>query len=193
LTDSAAAKIAPMRDLGFIRACAGGLAAFFLIAPAESRAATATPNPSSPKTAAARPAPARTSINWRSINAGEAEAKKSGKPALYFFTAAWCGPCHLLEDQVFALPDVAAQVERDFVPVLVQDHARETGRNAPEMLALADRYGLRGFPTLVVSRPRLTANVTLEGWEGSGTAVEFLKTGKKRFLDVERKPGAVRK
>lgn len=133
-------------------------------------------------------APARTSINWRAIKAGEAEAKKSGKPALYFFTADWCGPCHLLEKQVFAVPDVAAQVEKDFVPIVVQDRMRETGRSAPEMLALANRYGLRGFPTLVVSRPHLAANVTLVGWEGRAAAVEFLKTGKKRFLDLEKKP-----
>ncbi len=127
-------------------------------------------------------------VKWRAITAGEAEAKKSGKPALYFFTAEWCGPCHLLEEQVFRVPEVAAQVEKDFVPIVVQDRMRETGKNAPEMLALADRYGLRGFPTLVVSRPNLAANVTLEGWEGRGTAIEFLKTGKTRFVELEKKP-----
>jgi thiol:disulfide interchange protein len=184
LTDSAAAKIATMVVLRFLRACAGGLVAVFLTAPAASRADTKAPN-----TAAAKAAPARTSVTWRVIAAGEAESKKSGKPALYFFTAAWCGPCHLLEEQVFAVPDVAAQVEKDFIPIVVQDRMRETGKNAPEMLALADRYDLRGFPTLVVSRPRLAANVTLVGWEGRGAAVEFLRTGKKLFLDVEKKPG----
>jgi len=183
LTDSAAAKIAPMGVLRFHRACAAGLVAVFLNGPAPSRAET-----TAPKTAA-KTAPARTSINWRAIVAGEAEAKKSGKPVLYFFTAAWCGPCHLLEDQVFAVPEVAAQVEKDFVPIVVPDLLRETGKNAPEMLALADRYGLRGFPTLVVSRPNLAANVTLEGWEGRRAAAEFLRSGKKRFLDVEVKPG----
>jgi thiol:disulfide interchange protein len=183
LTDSAAAKIAPMRVFRFHHACAAGLVAVFLAVPAVSRADT-----KAPKTAAAKVAPARRSINWRAIVAGEAESKKSGKPALYFFTATWCGPCHLLEDQVFAVPEVAAQVEKDFVPIVVQDRMRETGKNAPEMLALADRYGLRGFPTLVVSRPNLAANVTLEGWEGRGAAVEFLRSGKKRFLDVEKKP-----
>ena len=150
----------------------------------------AAPKAARPKTTGAKAAPARTSINWRAIKSGEAEARKRGKPALYFFTAEWCGPCHLLEEQVFAVPDVAAQVEKDFIPIVVQDRMRETGKNAPEMLALADRYDLRGFPTLVVSRPRLAANVMLVGWEGREAAIEFLKTGRKRFLDVERKPGA---
>jgi hypothetical protein len=90
---------------------------------------------------------------------------------------------------VFAIPEIAGQIERDFVPIVVQDRMRETGRNAPEMLALADRYGLRGFPTLVVSRPDLAANVTLEGWEGPQVAADFLKAGRKRFLFLERKEG----
>jgi thiol:disulfide interchange protein len=185
LTDSVAAKIDPMRVFRFLHVCAAGLVAVLVTAPAPLRADT-----KAPKTAAAKAAPARTSINWRAINAGEAEAKKKGKPALYFFTAEWCGPCRLLAEQVFAVPEVAAQVEKDFVPIAVQDRAREIGKNAPEMLALADRYGLRGFPTLVVSRPKLAANVTLEGWEGRGAAIEFLSSGKKRFLDLEKKTGA---
>lgn len=189
MTGSTAAKIAPMHVPYVLRVCAAGLVAALLSARASSRADTPAPKTAA-STAAAKAVPVRTAINWRAIAPGEAESKKSGKPALYYFTAAWCGPCHLLEEQVFAVPDVAALIERDFVPIVVQDRMRETGRNAPEMLALADRYGLRGFPTLVVSRPQLAANVTLEGWEGSGAAFEFLRTVRKRFLYVERKEGA---
>ena len=148
----------------------------------------AVPGPSRSDTSASKAAPGKESIKWRSIASGEAEAKKSGKPALYFFTAAWCGPCRLLEGQVFSVPEMASQIQKDFVPIAVEDRMRETGRNSPEMLALADRYRLRGFPTLVVSRPSLAANVTLEGWHGRGASLEFLKTAKKRFLDLEKKP-----
>jgi len=148
----------------------------------------AIPGPSRSDTSASKAASGKEPIKWRSIASGDAEAKKSGKPALYFFTAAWCAPCRLLEGQVFAVPVMAAQIERDFVPIQVADRMRETGRNSPQMLALADRYQLRGFPTLVVSRPGLAANLTLEGWQGRGAAFEFLKTAKKRFLDLEKKP-----
>ena len=125
-------------------------------------------------------------VRWRAIGAGEAEAKKTGKPVLYFFTADWCGPCHLLEQQVFSRKDVAAQIAKDYIPVVVQDRARETGRNAPEMLKLADRYGLRGFPTLVVSRPGLDRGVTMEGWDGPERAIEFLKIARQRLLAAEK-------
>jgi thiol:disulfide interchange protein len=147
----------------------------------------AVSGPSRATTKASKAVPGEVSIKWRAIAAGEAESKKSGKPALYFFTAAWCQPCHVLDGQVFAVPETAAQVERDYVPILVEDRMRETGKNAPEMLALADRYGLQGFPTLVVSRPGLAVNVALVGWEGREKAFDFLKTAKKRFLDIEKK------
>jgi thiol:disulfide interchange protein len=183
MMDSTAAKIESMHAFRFFPSFVATIVAVLLAVPGPSRADT-----KAPKTAAAKAAPAMTSINWRAIAAGEAESKKSGKPALYFFTAAWCGPCRLLEGQVFAVPEMAAQIQKDFVPIAVEDRMRETGRNSPEMLALANRYRLSGFPTLVVSRPGLAANVTLEGWQGRGASFEFLKTAKKRFLDLEKKP-----
>jgi thiol:disulfide interchange protein len=148
----------------------------------------AVPGPLRSDTNAAKAAHGKEPIKWRSIVTGDAEAKKSGKPALYFFTAAWCEPCRLLDGQVFSVPEMAAQIEKDFVPIEVADRMRETGTNSPDMLALADRYRLRGFPTLVVSRPGLATNLTLEGWMGRGAALEFLRTAKKRFLELEKKP-----
>ena len=125
-------------------------------------------------------------VKWRPVAAGEAEAKKTGKPVLYFFTAAWCGPCHLLEEQVFSRKDVADQIAKDFVPIVVRDRMRETGTNSPEMLALADRYGLRGFPTLIVSRPGFDKGITMEGWDGPAASIEFLKVARQRFLAAEK-------
>ncbi len=125
-------------------------------------------------------------VKWRTIAAGEAEARKTGKPVLYFFTAAWCGPCHLLEEQVFSRKDVADRIAKDFVPIVVRDRMRETGTNAPEMLALADRYGLRGFPTLIVSRPGFDKGIIMEGWDGPEAAIEYLKVARQRFLAAEK-------
>jgi thiol:disulfide interchange protein len=125
-------------------------------------------------------------VKWRPIVAGEAEAKKAGKLVLYFFTAEWCGPCHLLEEQVFSQKAVADQIARDYVPVIVRETARETGKNAPEMQKLADRYGLRGFPTLIVSRPGFDRGIVMEGWDGPEQAIAYLKSARQRFLTAEK-------
>ena len=178
-----AAKIESMHAFRFFPSFVGTIVAVLLAVPGPSRAATK----------ASKAVPGEASIKWRAIAAGEAEAKKSGKLALYFFTAAWCQPCHLLDGQVFAVPETAAQVERDYIPILVEDRMREIGRNTPEMLALASRYGLQGFPTLVVSRPGHAVNVALVGWEGREKAFNFLKIAKKRFLDLEKKRAEVKK
>jgi thiol:disulfide interchange protein len=183
MRDLTAAKIESMGAFRFFPSFAAAVVAVLLAVPGPSRAATK----------ASTAVPAEVSIKWRAIAAGEAEAKKSGKPALYFFTAAWCQPCHLLDGEVFAVPETAAQVERDYVPIRVEDRMRETGTNAPEMLALANRYGLQGFPTLVVSRPGLAVHVAFVGWEGKGKAFDFLKRAKTRFLDLEKRRAEVKK
>ena len=72
------------------------------------------------------------------------------------------------------------------MPVVVRDVERETGKNSPEMLRLADLYGLRGFPTLVVSRPGFDRRVAMEGWDGAERAIEFLKGARQRLLTAEK-------
>ncbi len=136
-----------------------GLVAVLLAVPASSRS----------DTNASKVAPAKEAIKWRSIVSGNAEAKKSGKPALYFFTAAWCHPCRLLEGQVFAVPETAAQIEKDFVPIEVEDRMRETGRNSPEMLALADRYRLAGVSDARRVAPGTRGERDARGLAGQGS------------------------
>ena len=73
------------------------------------------------------------------------------------------------------------------MPIVVADRMRETGKNAPEMLALADRYGLAGSrrsSSRVPASPRRDARGL---GRARDAAFEFLKTAQKRFLDLEKK------
>jgi thiol-disulfide isomerase/thioredoxin len=109
-------------------------------------------------------------IKWRSVAQGEKESRTSGKPILYFFTADWCGPC---------------LIRRNYVPVVVEDRSRVEGVESDDMLRLAKRFRVRGFPTLVVSRPDGKKGVTVEGFPGKETSMSFLADAGKRLKELE--------
>ena len=57
-------------------------------------------------------------INWRhNLDAAKIEASRTGKLVLLHFYTASCGPCKKLESDVFSQPQIAAAMEKEFVPV----------------------------------------------------------------------------
>ena len=87
------------------------------------------------------------------FEAAKAKAKAEGKPMLVDFTGSdWCGWCIRLDKEVFSKPafkDYAAEnlilVEIDF-PRRKEQSAELKAQNE----ALAEKYGIRGFPTILI-------------------------------------------
>ena len=113
-------------------------------------------------------------VRWEPREKARTLSQAAGRPILYDFTAAWCGPCKLL-DRDWNDADVAEKVNQSFVPARIVDRVREDGRNAPDVAEMLRRYEISGFPTLVAATPDGTLIAKLEGYRGRAALLQFLE------------------
>lgn len=82
-------------------------------------------------------------IAWRTdLRAAQAEAEQTGKLVLIHFYTDSCGPCRMLDKNVFSMPNVATALEANYVPVKL---------NANQAADISKAYGVSRVPTDVVT------------------------------------------
>ncbi len=102
-----------------------------------------------------RGAHAKEIIPWRDdLPAGLAEAKAGNRAVFAYFTAAWCGPCQGMKRGAWADEAVRARMVSRYVPVKIDVDAH------PD---LAQKFGVRAFPTFAVLSDDGTVLRTVEG------------------------------
>jgi len=85
-----------------------------------------------------------------------ARAGASKRPALLYFCAAWCGYCSKMNRQTLSRPEVQSHLAQHFVAV-------EYDVDTPLGRKVAQRYGARGYPTIVVVDATGRATQTIVG------------------------------
>ena len=94
----------------------------------------------------AGPSTSAMGVKWSGdLEAAKATAKASGKLLLVHFSTPSCGPCRVLDSQVFNQPTVAGPIHQKFVPVKI---------NADQSQALAQSFGITQVPTDVIVTPQ---------------------------------------
>ena len=83
----------------------------------------------------------------------QAQTRSEGKLLLIDFTGSdWCPPCMMLERQVFSQPEFAEYANQHLV-LLEVDFPRSKEQSAEQKAAnqkLAERFGIDGFPTVII-------------------------------------------
>lgn len=106
-------------------------------------------------------------VQWVPPELGLAEARTSGKPVLYNFTADWCPPCKSLDRAVFSDAKMAAQINAQYIPIRLVDRMREDGRNPELVEQLQRQYGVVAFPTVIVADAHGIVRARAEGFGGA--------------------------
>ena len=73
-----------------------------------------------------------------------ARARRENRPVLLDISAVWCHWCHRLDQDTYAVPDIAEYVEANFIPIRVDTDKR------PD---INRRYNLGGWPTTAFLAP----------------------------------------
>jgi protein disulfide-isomerase len=85
-------------------------------------------------------------VRWQwNLETAKLVAAQSNRLVLIHFWAEWCGPCQAMERAVFSRPEVAAALQRDYVPCRL---------NLDQFPSTANQYGVTKIPTDVIITPQ---------------------------------------
>lgn len=112
------------------------------------------------------------------------EAKLQEKLVFVDFWTDWCGPCLVMQKEVFPLPEVGEYFNQRFINVEI--NAEDESINGPE---LARRFGVSGYPTYVIldtgGNEIGRATNAMSGEQFIALASQMLGESESRFAELQ--------
>lgn len=95
---------------------------------------------------------------YAEFDAAAAAAKEQGKDLFVDFTGSdWCGWCKKLEQEVFSHPEFLDAVTKNYVLLALDfprsEEVKAQVPDAEQNAKLRDKYGVRGYPTILLMTP----------------------------------------
>ena len=126
-------------------------------------------------------------IVWYNYQDGWEKAKAEKKHMFVDFTATWCGWCKRLEATTFSVPEVAKQLNEDFVPVKVWEKSTDTalidGYKISERDLAKREFRVTGYPSLWFVSPKGARIGPAGGYVDAQTMLKYLEIVKNYRYD----------
>lgn len=125
-------------------------------------------------------------LTWLTdVPKAEAQAKDENKLVLMDFTGSdWCGWCKKLDADTFSKPEFSDYAQKNLVLVQLDypAHKQQSDELKTANAALAKKYNIQGYPTLIALKPDGTVLWTQVGYlEGGPQAlIDQLDAAKKK-------------
>jgi thiol:disulfide interchange protein len=132
----------------------------------------ATPGDATEPDASVGSSPLAERVRWSSFGRGMERALEEDKPLLVSFVANWCGYCRKMDRTTWKDPEVVRRTgEIVAVRVDAEEGRRRDGFSGRE---LAQRYGVEGYPTLIVMDPEGREIARTGGYQEPGQLTAWL-------------------
>lgn len=125
---------------------------------------------------------AESTVDWyTSFDKALADAKKDSKPIFVDVYAEWCAWCHKLDKDVYSTPQFAKYMQ-NYIPVKLDAEDEKEGTR------FVERYGVDGFPTLIVADSSGAVTNRIGGYMDADTLIKDIDGIQQLLLREQKKP-----
>jgi thiol:disulfide interchange protein len=117
-------------------------------------------------------------VRWQTPH--DANEGVKGKPVLYDFSARWCEPCGVMQQDVFGDDKSAQLINDEFQPIKVADEDKSAGASA-----LRERFNVHEYPTLIIAGGGLAEPQTEAGYPSKETVEKFMRKSMRKVYEIK--------